>query len=91
MAATRTLTATAPDGTQVSTNVGAKRVVGAIRITAAPAGETWNGSPWLVTVHRSLDLAIKGSNQTTAWNSFTRWAIAIDQDQAVGPWLGASL
>ncbi len=87
MAATRTLTATAPDGTKVEINVGAKRAVGAIRITDFSAF----GDGWLVTVHKTIDNAITGPNQTPEWNSFTRWAIEIDaDDQTTGKWLPAS-
>lgn len=90
MARSRTITATAPDGTQVSVNVGAKRVVGAIRITGAPGG--WgDGSKWLVTVHKTLPNAITGPNQTPVWNSYPRWAVEIGtDDQPVGRWLPAS-
>lgn len=95
MATTRTITATAPDGTQVSTNVGAKRAVGAIRIMdtrAWGAEHVARFGPWLVTVHRTLDLAVRGSNQTTAWNGYTRWAIEIDaNDKPAGQWFGANL
>ena len=88
----REITATAPDGTTVSTTVGAKRQVGAIRITDASAAGGWgDGSKWLVTVHRPMPNAITGPNQTPAWNSFPRWAIAIGaDDQPVGEWMGAS-
>lgn len=86
----RTITATAPDGTEVRVNVGPKRAVGAIRITdfgTAAAG----GRRWLVTVHKTLPNAITGPNQTPMWNSYTRWAIEIGaDDQAVGKWLPAS-
>ena len=83
---TRAITATAPDGTPVATTgLGAKRVVGAIRIMQWPDGTH------LVTVHKTLDNAITGPNQTSVWNKYSRWAIAIDEnDQPVGPWLAAS-
>lgn len=61
----RTITATAPDGTTVSINVGPTRVVGAIRITDGSRleGGGWgrDGSEkWLVTVHKTLPNAITG-------------------------------
>lgn len=94
MPAQRTITATAPDGTVVTANVGAKRVVGAIRITDFGTGrEGWAADEhnWLVTVHKTLPNAITGPNQTPMWNSFKRYAIEIGaDDQPVGPWLGAS-
>lgn len=98
----RTITATTPDGYQVSVNVGPKRQVGAIRILAAKdwdgSGDTgwgsWQGRgqgvKWIVTVHRTLELAVKGSNETTAWNGGERWAIVIDEnDQPAGAWVPA--
>lgn len=88
---TRTITATAPDGTEVSVNVGAKRAVGAIRITDALASGGWgDGSRWLVTVHKTLPNAITGPNQTPAWNRFPRWAAPVAEGDAVGGWLPAS-
>jgi hypothetical protein len=91
----RQITATAPDGTTVqSTGLGAKRAIGAIRIMDT---RSWGAEhvakwgPWLVTVHKTLENAITGPNQTPEWNSYTRWAIAIDEnDQPVGEWFGAS-
>lgn len=81
----RAITATAPNGTQVSTNVGPKRAVGAIRVMQWPDGT------YLVTVHKTLNNAITGPNQTPAWNSYPRHAIEIGaNDQTVGPWFGAS-
>jgi hypothetical protein len=80
----RTITATAPDGTEVSVNVGPKREVGAIRVTDL-FGEL------LVTVHKTLPNAITGPNQTPIWNSCRRWAIEIGaDDRPVGRWLPAS-
>jgi hypothetical protein len=94
MTSKRTITATAPDGTTVSANVGPTRVVGAIRITCGDKidGGSWgDGSRWLVTVHKTLANAITGPNQTPMWNHCQRWAIAInDNDQATGEWMGAS-
>lgn len=95
MASKRRITATAPDGARVeSDGLGPKRVVGAIRIMDT---RSWGAEhvakwgPWLVTVHRTLDLAITGPNQTPAWNHHTRWAIAIgDDDQPTGDWVPAS-
>lgn len=95
MASTRRITATAPDGTEVSTTgLGKTRKVGAIRIMDT---RSWGAEhvakfgPWLVTVHKDVNAAITGPNQTTAWNGNARWAIAVDEnDQVTGPWLGAS-
>jgi hypothetical protein len=87
----RTITATAPDGAQVSINVGPKRDVGAIRITDFGADAFGAGDRWLVTVHKTLPNAITGPNQTPAWNTYKRHAIAIGaDDQPVGRWLPAS-
>lgn len=88
----RTITATAPDGTEVSVNVGRTRQVGAIRITDAQAAGGWgDGSRWLVTVHRTMPNAVTGPNQTPAWNSFPRWAVEIDaDDRPAGEWFPAS-
>lgn len=90
----RQITATAPDGTQVTINVGPKRVVGAIRIMDV---STWGAEytarhgAWYITVHKTVENAITGPNQTPMWNKHTRWAIAIDaNDQASGAWLPAS-
>jgi hypothetical protein len=89
--AKRTLTATAPDGEIVTVNVGPKRQVGAIRITDASSRGGWgDGSKWLVTVHQTLELAVTGPNQTPAWNSFPRFATAIDAADQPGEWFGAS-
>ncbi len=85
-AAKRQITATAPNGRTVeTTGLGAKRVVGAIRVMVLPDGDH------LVTVHKTLQNAITGPNQTPIWNKYPRWAIAIDEnDQPVGKWFGAS-
>jgi hypothetical protein len=88
----RTIAATAPDGTAVSVSVGPRRAVGAIRITNFTWRKQEDGSPWwVVSVHKSLELAITGSNQTPEWNSCPRWAIAIGpDDQPAGTWQAAS-
>lgn len=86
----RQITATAPDGTPISVNVGPARQIAAIRITGGFESTKSNGQ-WLVTVHKTLPNAITGPNQTPCWNGSPRWAIAIDEnDQPVGPWLAAS-
>lgn len=92
--AARTLTATAPDGTPVSVNVGPKRVVGAIRIMDVSG---WGAEylaahgPWLVTVHKTLANAVTGSNGSPTWNGTTRHAVEIGtDDQPVGTWIPAS-
>jgi len=88
MASKRVITATAPDGAKVSVSVGAKRAVGAIRITGGFQVDE-NGQ-WLVTVHKTIEAAVTGPNQTPAWNKRARWSIVIDEnDQAVGEWLPA--
>lgn len=80
----RTITATAPDGTPVSVNVGPTRQVAAIRIIHLSGG-------WAVTVHKTVEAAITGPNQTPMWNTCTRWALPIGaDDQPAGPWLPAT-
>ena len=86
MATKRTITATAPDGTEVGVNVGPKRAVGALRILAHP-GAWSDGTKWLVTVHKSLELAVTGSNETPAWNRWERHAVVIEGDVPVGEWI----
>lgn len=87
----RQITATAPDGTQVTVNVGPKREVVAIRITGGFPTDVDDNGQWIVSVHKSLDAAITGPNQTPMWNNRARWAVAIDaNDQASGAWLPAS-
>lgn len=82
----RKITATYRNGETVSTTgLGAKRVVGAIRVTEFPNGDL------LVTVHKDLPTAVKSPNQTPVWNPFPRWAIAVTaDDQVTGEWVPAS-
>lgn len=91
-AKSRTIAVTAPDGEVVEINVGAKRVVGAIRLMdVRNATGGFKGQTWIDTVHKSLPNAITGPNQTPMWNRFPRVAIEIGaDDQPVGEWLPAS-
>lgn len=51
----------------------------------------WPDGEYLVTIHKTLENAITGPNQTPEWNQYKRYAIAINENDApVGPWLGAS-
>lgn len=83
MPAKRTITVTAPDGHKVSVNVGPTRAVAAIRIILLDGG-------WTPSVHRTLEAAITGPNQTPNWNTCPRYAVAIGaDDQPTGPLLPA--
>ncbi len=92
MSRSREITVTAPDGETITVRVGAKRVVGAIRLMdVRDRGGDWAQWTWIDSVHKTLENAITGPNQTPNWNTIPRVAIAIGaDDQPVGDWLPAS-
>lgn len=86
MAAKRTITFTAPDGQELSVNVGPTRKISAIRILDFLDWDGYEeGYRWAISLHGTVQAALTGPNQSSSWNILPRHVLLIDENDQPTP------